>query len=126
VDGNNFVDTFGLCVVGGSFENVSINATNSSESGILVFDGSTFFKKVHVSGFKVGVKVKPGAGFVATRCEIFGKFATKRNVRILLNTLKKLQLSVTPNKSFSILEQRANNVKTALNFMKCFDLNLKP
>ena len=74
VDGNNFVDTFGLSVSGGTFENLSISATNAAENGILLSGDTTFFNKVHVTGFKVGLKVLPGAALVARRCEIFGKF----------------------------------------------------
>ena len=73
-DENNFGDTFGLSVAGGTFENISMSATTSTENGVLVMHGgTTFLNKVHVSGFRTGVKVMTGAALVARRCEIFGE-----------------------------------------------------
>jgi hypothetical protein len=75
IDGNNLVDCFGLSIGGGgaNFSNVSINALNSSESGLLLRRGTTFLNNVHVSGFKVGVQIMSGAALVARRCEVFGE-----------------------------------------------------
>ena len=89
VDGNNFVDTFGLSVSGGTFENLSISATNAAENGILLSGDTTFFNKVHVTGFKVGLKVLPGAALVARRCEIFGKFVGNSSLAVELFSMFK-------------------------------------
>jgi len=58
---------------GGTFENISVSATTATENGILLRGATTFLNKVHVSGFRTGVKVMPGAALVARRCEIFGE-----------------------------------------------------
>ncbi len=82
IDGNNLTDSFGLPIGGGgaNFEGVSINALNSSESALLLRSGTTFLNKVHVSGFKVGIKILSGAALVARRCEIFGELQNSRTI----------------------------------------------
>jgi hypothetical protein len=74
VHGNVFADSFGLPIGGGgaNFEGVSINALNAKESALLLRSGTTFLNKVHVTGFKVGIKILSGAALVARRCEVFG------------------------------------------------------
>ena len=77
VHGNVFIDSFGLSIGGGgaNFEGVSINALNAKESALLLRSGTTFLNKVHVTGFKVGIKILSGAALVARRCEVFGTCA---------------------------------------------------